>query len=304
MTETNNHINSPKKSSLITNFSKKWWRVIKSTFREYAKDNAFMLGAALAYYTIFSLPGILVVSIYVATKMLGVPGVESEMFRQFRRLVGPDSAEMLQALMESATQEGAGFWTTIIGLATLVFGATGVFYALQSSINTIWKVKPKKRKRWWFKWLIDRLLSLAMVLSIGFILMVSLVFTSVLTVFRGQLYKLMPEVSYLFSRLFTGFLPFVLITLFFALIFKILPAITIRWRDVWVGAVFTAILFSLGKLLIGIYLTHSEFASVYGAAGSVIVILLWVFYSSQIVFLGAEFTLAFSKEFEKVEKTD
>lgn len=261
-----------------------------------------MLGAALAYYTIFSLPGILVVSIYVTTQLLGTRGVEEEMYKQFAVLVGRDSAKMLQAIMQSATEEGAGFWATIIGVATLVLGATGVFYALQSSINTIWKVPVSHDRKWYSRLLIDRLLSLAMVVSIGFILIVSLLVTSMVSVFREYLEKLLPELSLLFSEAFTVLLPFVIITFFFALIFKVLPAISMKWKDVWIGAIFTATLFGLGKLLIGIYLSHSEFASVYGAAGSVIVMLLWVFYSAQIVFLGAEFTLAYSKEFGTLQK--
>jgi membrane protein len=269
-------------------------RLIKGTFAEWKEDNVPVLAAALAYYTVFSLAPLLIIAIAIAGAVFGEEAARGELVRQIQGLVGKEGAEAVQAMIQNADKPGSGgAIATIIGVVLLMFGASGVFGQLQSALNTIWEVKPKPGQGI-RSFLVSRFLSFAMVLVIGFLLLVSLVLSSLLA-----------AASYFFNNLMPGFpilgqainflISFGVITVLFASIYKFLPDVEIPWKNLWVGAAATAILFNIGKLAIGLYLGNSSVGSAYGAAGSLVVVLIWIFYSAQILLIGAEFTQVYSK---------
>lgn len=262
---------------------------VKETFKEWQEDDALQLGAALAYYTIFSLAPLLVVVIGIAGLAFGREAVAGRIDNQIEGLVGREGADAVQAMVASAGQsKSGGIIATIVGLAVTLFGASGVFAQLQASLNKIWEVEPKAG-RGIMGIVKDRFVSFGMVLGIGFLLLVSLVVSAAVAALDEVVRGLAPSLHVLIAVV-SFVVAFGLITLLFALIFRYVPDIRIAWRDVWIGAVVTALLFVIGKYLIGLYLGHSTVASTYGAAGSVLIVLLWVYYSTQILFLGAEFT--------------
>ncbi|MDX5346035.1 MAG: YihY/virulence factor BrkB family protein [Hymenobacteraceae bacterium] len=280
------------------------WCLIKETVLEFIDMNTFQKGAALAYYTVFALPPILIIIINFAGLVFGRKAVSGEIYFQVKELIGSKGAYDVQMMVENIHQEAEFTLSTIIGIVTLLIGATGVFISMQDSLNQIWGVKPKPRREY-LKLLLDRVLSFAMILSITFLLLVSLVINAMLVAisdflvrqFTSYILHLIHLLSFLVSLAFISFL--------FAAIYKFLPDAKIRWRDVGVGALVTAILFSLGRAVIGFYLGSSNMASVYGATGSVIIILVWAFYSSQILFFGAIFTLVYSRKYgENIFPTD
>lgn len=270
------------------------WGLIPDTFRLWSEDKVPRLGAALAYYSVFSIAPLLVIVIAVAGFVFGEQAAEGRVEREVRSTLGAPTAEALQAMIVKARETGRGTLATLIGIGVLLFGASGVFGQLQDSLNTIWKVTPKPG-RGLVGIIRDRFLSFAMVLGIGFMLLVSLAITALLAAL-GDWAEELPGGAYLWQTV-NNVASFVLIAVLFAMIFKVLPDVRLRWADVWVGAGVTALLFVAGKYLIGLYLGRSSFASVYGAAGSVVVILLWVYYSSQILLWGAEFTRAYTERF-------
>ncbi len=262
--------------------------MVKATFRSWSEDNASQLGAALAYYAVFSISPLVVLSIVIASLIFHDTARES-VVAEIRDTVGPAAGEAVSKMIVNARDSGATVLATVLGLATLVFGASGVFTQLQEALNTIWKVKQKPG-RGILAVIKDRFLSFTMVLGTGFLLLVSLVVSAGLSALDHFLTpEAVPGTIYLW-RVLNWLLSLALVTLLFALIYKVLPDVKLAWRDVWVGAVVTAVLFTVGKYLIGLYLGKSGVASPYGAAGSVVIILLWVYYSSQILLLGAEFT--------------
>jgi membrane protein len=271
------------------------WPILKQTFSEWNTDNAPRLGAALSYYTVFSLAPVLVLVIAVAGVFLGQDAAQGKIVDQLSGLLGQDSARFLQEAIARVGRQGGGLTASLIGLVTLLVGATGVMIELQDALNTVWKVLPKPGtgiggiKRL----LRVRLLSLALVLSLGFLLLVSLVMSALLEGvvhwlggFFGQWVVLGYVVNYGVS---IG-----VIALFFALLFKVLPDAKVHWKDVWIGAILTSLLFHLGKYLIALYIGRASVASSFGAAGSLAVLLVWIYYSAQIVLLGAEFTRAYA----------
>jgi membrane protein len=270
--------------------------LIKRTIQEFGEDKAPRLAAALAYYTIFSIAPLLVIVISIAGFIIGSNEVvQEQLIDQVGSLAGTQTAEQVNDLIARTNKPQQGVVGAIVGVVTLLFGATGLFGQLQSSLNAIWDVeeKPSGGILGMVK---DRFLSFTMVLGLSFLLLVSLVISAGLAIvnnyFSGLLggaVILAQAINFIFST--------AVITLVFALIFKILPEIEIAWSDVWVGALITALLFNVGKSLIGLYLGNSAVASVYGAAGSLIVLLLWVYYSAQILFLGAEFTQVYARRF-------
>jgi membrane protein len=268
------------------------WSLITETFVEWNQDRAPRLGASLAFYTIFALaPGLLLITALVAL-LLGEAAAQAQIIAQVQGLVGYSGAAAVQAAVESARDTTVTVAATTFGAVTLLFALWGVFGELQDALNTIWGVTTKPgrtvlgalKQRFW---------SAAMVVGIGFLLLVSLAVSAVLAALATFLSRWLPIPAGLLAAL----LSLAIITCMFAVIYKLLPDVQIAWQNVWIGAGVTALLFTLGKTLIGLYLGRSAVASVYGAFGSLIVILLWVYYSAQIVFLGAEFTKVYSRRF-------
>ena len=275
--------------------------ILKSTLTEFTNNNSFRHAAALSYYTIFSLPPLLLIVITVASAAYGMEAVTGQVYGQLKGLVGPESAKFLQDSIATFTKQQKGGLATAIGIATLIFAATTFFVTLQESINDIWNLKVKPRNGIW-QFVQDRLLSFGLILSVALLLLVSFVVSAVLSVFTGYLQRLLPEVGVVAIRLVDFLLSLGITTLLFALIYKFLPDAIIRWRDVLIGAFITALLFVMGKFLIAFYIAQSDPGSAFGAAGSAIVLLLWVNYSSLIIFFGAEFTQEFADAFgQKVQ---
>lgn len=269
--------------------------VIKQTVSEWSADKAPALGAALAYYTVFSLAPLLIISIAISGFFLGEEAARGQIFDQLRALIGDQGGAAIQDMVKSASAKtSAGVVASIIGVVTLLFGASGVFGQLQTSLNTIWGVEPKPGRGIWGM-IQDRFLSFGFILVVGFLLLVSLVLTAAIS-FVFQWVGGMSAGMAAGAQVVNAVLSFAIIALF-ALIFKYLPDVKIAWRDVWLGAAITAALFTLGKLALGMYLGRSSVSSSFGAAGSLIVLLLWVYYSAQILFFGAEFTQVWANRF-------
>jgi membrane protein len=270
------------------------WETIKESIIEWTDDRASRKGAALAFYTVFSLAPILIVAIAIAGFFFGQDAARGEIFAQVRDLVGPDGAQAIQAMIQNANRPGAGIIATLIGVITLFVGATTALAELKDGLDQIWDVPPERMSGIWY-FIRKRLLSIGLILSIGFLLLVSLVFSAVLTALSKRWGPadatgvILESANFLFT--------FALVTLLFAMIYKILPSTRIAWRDVIIGAVVTALLFSIGKFAIGLYLGNSAIGSSYGAAGSVILVLVWVYYSTQIFLLGAEFTKVYARRY-------
>lgn len=270
--------------------------LLRETFKEWNEDNAPRLAAALAYYTAFSLAPLLVVVIALAGFVFSEDTARTEVLSQIQRAAGADAAELVAGLIESATAPGAGIFSTILGIITLILGALGAFNQIQGALDTIWDVDQIQRPGGLMVFIKDKLLSFGMVLVIGFLLLVSLVLSTVLSVFDGYLQGLFPGADIL-VRVVSAGLTFGITTLLFAMIYKFLPHVRIEWRDVLVGAAVTSLLFALGRFLLGLYLANSSTSSAYGAAGSFVLILLWIYYSAQIVMFGAEFTQVYARRY-------
>ena len=273
----------------------KWklsWALVKETVNEFLQDRAMRLAAATAYYAIFSIGPLLVLTIGVAGVVFGEESVRKEVVTQIRSFVGEKAASMISAML-AAPRQGGSLMATIIGAAALVIGATGAFGQLQDSLNTIWgvTVKPGKSVGAFLR---DRIFSMAMVLAVGFVLLVSMILSAIVVAFSQYIGRLVSLPGWLVPLLNDG-LNFLVITLLFALIFKVLPDVKIRWRDVWVGSAGTALLFTIGKFLLGFYLAHATSTSAYGAGSAVVVILLYIYYASVILYFGAEFTKAYAR---------
>ena len=275
------------------------WELLKATVSQWKQDQASLMAAALAYYTIFSLAPLLIIVIAIAGTVFGEQAAKGELVTQMQDLIGKDGAQLIQTALENASQvkPNQGLIPTLINIGFLLSGATVVFGQLQNSLNIIWEVqtKPGNGIKDFFR---KRFLSFSMVLVIAFLLLVSLVISTVLVILGNYLRGLIPGFTYLW-QLLNFLISFGIVTLLFAMIFKILPDAKIAWIDVWMGAAITAILFNIGKSLLGLYLGKTSLASIYGAAGSLVIILTWVFYSAQILFLGAEFTQVYTRRWGK-----
>jgi membrane protein len=270
------------------------WVLVRDSVWEWIDDRASRKGAALAFYTVFSLAPILILAIAIAGLFFGKDAARGEIYAQVRDLIGPDGATAIQAMVQNASRPGAGITATIIGLVTLFVGATTALAELKDGLDQIWDVPSERTSGFWY-FLRKRLLSIGLILSIGFLLLVSLVFSAGLTALAKRwgpedaTSTVLQTINFVFS--------FALVTVLFAMIYKILPSVRIAWRDVIVGSLVTALLFSIGKFAIGVYLGNSAIASSYGAAGSVILVLVWVYYSAQIFLLGAEFTKVYAHRY-------
>jgi membrane protein len=268
------------------------WHLIKEAGSDWIHDRAPRLGAALAYYTVFSLVPFLVVIISVIGLVFGQEAAQSAILSQIAELVGHQTAAAIKDMIQRADQPSTGLFATGLAVATLLLGASGVFGQLQDALNTVWGVEPKEGRGVW-GFIKDRFLSFVAVLGTGFLLLVSLILSSALAAFGTWFGELLPLPEGVLE-LMNFALSFVIITGLFALIFKVLPDAKVAWRDVWVGAGLTAALFTIGKFALGLYLGKSNVASAYGAAGSLVLVLLWVYYSAQILLYGAEFTQVYA----------
>ena len=269
-------------AAILWTATKAWW-----------DDDAIRLGASLAYYTLFALAPILLVATAVAGIVFGAQAARGQIVGQLDQLVGPDGARAVQSLLEGASHRRAGMLASVLGGITFVVAATGAFLELQAALNTIWRVKPNPRANV-RGFVVDRLRSFGLVVAIGFLLMVSLAVTASLAAFNAWLAHRSPSIPLAWSGV-NALASVVVTTALFALLYRFLPDVRLRWRDVTTGAFVTAILFTVGQQLIGLYLGQSSVSSSYGAAGSVMILLLWVYYSCQILLFGAEFTRVYAQ---------
>ncbi|MEO6902082.1 MAG: YihY/virulence factor BrkB family protein [Bacteroidia bacterium] len=273
------------------------WQITKKSTVAWYEADPFRQGAIISYYAIFSIPALLVIIIACAGLFFGKEAVSGHISSQISSIMGADTAVQLEKIIARSSEAKSTIFATIIGLVTLILGATGVFAQLQKSLDIIWEVEVKETKRMWLKTLKDRLFSFGLILSIGFLLLISLLLSTALTVFSDWITAYLPDFMLFLFRAISFVISFGVITVLFALMFKILPDVIIRWKDVWIGAMITAVLFIIGKFGLSLYFGKTSPASAYGAAGSIILIMLWVNYSSMIVFLGAEFTKQFASHY-------
>ncbi len=270
--------------------------LLKETFTQWQEDKAPTLAAALAYYTVFSLAPLLIIVIAIAGLVFGADAAQGQIVTQLQSLIGKDGAQTIQELILKASEPKSGMIATLVGIATLLWGASNVFTNLkEEALNTIWNVSPPPGRGIW-GFFQDRVLSFAMILGIGFLLLVSLVISAVLAAVSYWLNGLL-HLPVGIWQIVDFAISFGVVTLLFALIYKLLPDVDLAWNDVWIGAAITSVLFTIGKSLIGVYLGGSGIASTYGAAGSFVIILLWINYSAQILFLGAEFTQVWANRY-------
>ena len=273
---------------------KNTWQITKHAVKDFMHANVFKLSASLAFFTIFALPGLLIIIIWVSDLFYGRDVVEGSLYHQIESFVGHDAAADIQEGIRVAYQHAGSQLATIVGLIALLFGATSIFSEIQDSINHIWKLKAKPRKRYaWVKVIFNRLLSFSMIITMGFLLLVSLFITGSMDYLLDNLMELYPNLTVMLVYILNLVLTFLVTAFIFAAIFKVLPDARVKWKHVRIGAFVTAILFMAGKFVISYYLSHSRTTSLYGTAGSIIIVLIWVYYSSMILYFGAAFTHAY-----------
>lgn len=272
------------------------WELLKETFRGFTDDKVTKLSGSLAYYTVFSMGPLLVVIISLCGLFLEREAVEGKIYSVLQGFVGPDTAAQLQDMIRNASIGDKSTVAVIIGGVTLLIGATTVFAEIQDSINSIWGLKPKP-KRGWLKMLQNRFLSFSVIVSLGFLLLVSLSVTAIIEGIGAHLQASFPDVTVVVFYIINLVLTLGISMLIFAVIFKVLPDARIRWKDVFFGALVTAVLFLIGKFGISLYISQTKVGSTYGAAGSLVILLVWVYYSSIILYLGAEFTKAYALQY-------
>ncbi len=270
--------------------------VLKKSFSGFIDDRITTLSGSLAYSTIFSLAPLLIVIISLFGLFLGREAIEGKIYGQLVGFVGQDTAAQLQEMIKNASLSGKSHTAVIIGVVTLFIGATAIFSEMQASINFIWGIKPKP-KQGWLQFLKTRLLSFSLIISLGFLLLVSLGVNALVDLLNDQLKNMFPDVTVVVFYILNLVITFFIVSVIFAVIFKVLPDAQIKWRDVAAGAVATAILFMLGKAGISLYISKSNVGSTFGAAGSLVILLLWVYYSSIILYFGAEFTKNYASEY-------
>lgn len=273
------------------------WSFLKQVFSEWNADNALMWSAALAYYTLFSIAPVLLIAIAIAGLVFGAEAAQGQIMGQMRSLVGADGATAIQELLQSANKPRSGIISTVLGFLILLWGASGVFSTLQQALHTMFDIRPKPRLGI-MGFARSRFVSIGMVLGIGFILLASLVVSAGLSSLWQVLGAFTPLPKGIFPVL-DAVLSIGVITVLFAVVFKFLPEVVIAWRDTWIGSAITAVLFTIGKWAIGLYLGTSNVASAYGSLGSIVVLIIWVNYSALILFFGAEFTQVYANKFGK-----
>jgi len=279
-------------------FYKKSWTVIKDAFSEFNEDNAIKLSASLSYYTIFSLPPLIMIILSITGVFFGTEAVTGQFFEQIKDLVGNEAARQIQDTIKNVELSNNGLIATIVGIVTLIIGASGVFAEIQSSINFIWGLKAKPNKSI-VKFIKNRMMSFSMIAVVGFLLLVSLTINTVMDFLNGRLKMYFPDATVYLFYVLNIIVLFISTTILFSIIFRTLPDGTIAWKDTLIGSGVTSILFMIGKFAIGFYIGNSSVASVYGAAGSIIIILVWVYYSAIILYFGAEFTKVYAFSYGK-----
>jgi membrane protein len=273
-----------------------FWRILKKAAIEFFSDNGIKLSASLSYYTIFSIGPVLVIIISLAGIFFGREAVQGKIYYQINGLVGDAAAKQIQEIIQNIEKSQLSTSGAVIGFIVLIIGATGVFTEIQDSINYIWAIKAKP-KRGLLHLLTNRLISFSLIISFGFILLVSLIVNALVDLMQDKLKIFFDAASVYIFQIINYIVLYTVISALFAIIFKVLPDAKIRWRDSFIGAGFTAILFLLGKFLIGFYLSHSNIGVTYGAAASIVLLLLWVYYTSIILYFGAEFTKIYTIDY-------
>src|SRR5450759_4038283 len=283
---------------------KAFFKIAGSASRRWWGKDPFMQSAVIAYYAIFSMPGLLVIVISIGSLFFKKDVITGQLYTQISSIMGVETARQVQDMIITISQTNKSVLATIIGLITVLLGATGVFVELQKALNIIWEVKAKPHRAI-FTLIRTRLFSFGLILSVGFLLLISLTITTIIAVMGDWVMNHWPNIVLIIFYILNFIVSFGVVMLLFALMFKILPDAKIQWKHLWLGSMLTAFLFILGKTAIGFYLSKSNPGSAYGAAGSIVIILLWVSYSSMIFFFGAEFTRAYSDHISgKVEPTD
>jgi len=276
---------------MISNALKKlkvFGTLVKHTALEWIDDDPFGKSAVISYYTLFSLPSLLMIVAWIAGIIFGVDAMKGKIADKLGGLIGEGSSQAIEGMIANASISDGSTGTVVIGISMLLFGATGVFVRLKMAMNDIWQVESKKKV--WLQTIIDRLVSFGMILVLGFLFLVSLLLTAVLKWVSDHIATFAPSIATFAANIFSYLLPFLVITGLFGALFKLLPDIKIRWKTTLLGAALTTVLFLVGEFLLGYYLTQSNPASVYGGASSVVLIMLWVYYTCLILFFGAEFT--------------
>ena len=270
--------------------------IFKNAFQGFGDDKLTKLSGSLAYSTVFSMGPLLIIIIFICSLFFGREAVEGKIYAQLSGFVGSDTATQLQLIIKNASITGKSYLTIIFGAIMLLIGSTAVFSEIQDSINTIWGLKPKP-KRGWIKMLQNRFLSFSVIVSLGFLLLVSLAISTIIEGFSNKLKTQLPEISVILFYILNTVITFFVTALIYAVIFKVLPDAVIKWKDIIIGSITTAFFFMLGKLAISFYISKSNVGSTYGTAGSLVVILLWIYYSSIILYFGAEITKAYAMEY-------
>ncbi len=277
----------------MINNIKFFWEVLKETFSEWNNSSASKDSASLAYYAIFSIPGLLIIIIWIAGYFLGEEAIHGEISQQIRGLMGAEAAQSIENMIAGALIDKQNIFMKIIGIGSLVFGSTTLFFQLQHSLNTLWDVEAAPKKAI-VKFLLDRANSLGMILILGFLLMVTMILSSLISIFNKFITQYFGLETYMLVEFINFAIGFGVVMLLFALMFKVLPDVEISWKSVWKGALLTTILFTLGKFLLSLYFGTAKPTSAFGTAGTVILIMMWINYSCMLVFFGAEFTKVYT----------
>jgi membrane protein len=272
------------------------WEMLKLTFAEWMNDDTFESSAALAFYTIFSIAPVLLIAVGVVCFFLAPDTATDQIVGEMEKMIGPQGANAVRQVIESSRGFGKGLWAVSVGIVTLITGATAVFGELQSALNQIWDVKAKPDRGVIMSFIVDRVRSFSIAICVGFLLLVSLVISAVINGLQNYMNNWLPGVPWVWQTA-NAVASLIVVAVLFAMIYKFLPDVVISWKDVWIGAAVTALLFSAGKYLIGIYLGRTATTSAFGAAGSLVVLLFWVYYSALISFLGAEFTQVYARRY-------
>jgi membrane protein len=272
-----------------------FWEVLKETFTEWNNSDATKDAASIAYYAIFSIPGLLIIIIWIAGNFFGQEAIQGQISSQINSMMGTDAAKSVEDIIAGALIDKQNIFMKTVGVFALIFGGTTVFFQLQKSLNNLWNIEAAPKKAI-VKFLLDRANSLGMILVIGFLLMITMVLSSAISLMNNYItYRLGLE-TYILMELVNYVIGFILVVLVFAFMFKVLPDVEISWRSVWLGAILTAVLFTIGKFLLSLYFAELKPTSAFGTAGTIVLIMLWINYSCMLVFFGAEFTKVYSQK--------
>ena len=282
--------------SIMKKYAIGFFKFNKQVISEFIADNVLKYSASLAYYTILSFAPLLIIMLYVTGILFGKEAIRGELYAEIKGLVGSDAAIQVQTAIQNIHLSPDNFFASSIGVIVLLVGATGIFSEIQDSLNRIWGLKLTTRKVWW-KLFVDRLVSFSLILSLGFVLIVSLILNALVAALSSKISQWFSASGETLLLVMDNVISLFITTLLFATIFKVLPDAKIKWKDVLIGAFITSFLFTLGKYGIGFYLGKSNLANIYGAAGSVMILMIWVYYSAAILYLGAVFTKVYATNF-------